>query len=144
MTLQTWTWTLITVVLWGLIPIFDKLALNQTSASPLIGIAIRVVGVTVIAVPLALTVGRGGTALPTLSLATVLLFTASGVASLLLSQYSYYTLLKQADVSRVFPFLFTAAPVVTMLIGVLVLGEHLSLKQGLGAVLVLTGGLLLL
>ncbi|MNL68870.1 EamA-like transporter family protein [compost metagenome] len=63
---------------------------------------------------------------------------------MLLAQYCYYLLLQRADVSRVFPFLFSAAPVVTMLIGVFGLKETLSAKQIVGATLVVIGGLFLL
>lgn len=136
--------TATTVVLWGLIPIIDKLALAQFAASPLVGIAIRAASVAVLAVPLAAAFGQGATSLRAMPPAAVALFVASGVVSLLLSQYTYYALLQQANVSRVFPFLFSAAPLVTILIGVLWLGETMSPRQVLGALLVIGGGLLLL
>lgn len=136
--------TAITVVLWGLIPILDKMALAHYAASPLVGIAIRAAGVAVLAVPLAATFGEGGRTIRAMPPAAIGLFLASGVVSLLLAQYAYYALLKQAEVSRVFPFLFSAAPIVTMVLGVVWLGETLSAKQVLGALLVIGGGLLLL
>lgn len=144
MNATTFGLTIATVLLWGLIPIFDKLALASYPASPLVGIAVRVVGVVVLAVPLAATVGNGAQALRAMPPGAIALFIASGVSSLLLSQYTYYRLLQQADVARVFPFLFSAAPLVTLALGVLFLGEHLSAKQALGALLVIGGGLLLL
>lgn len=140
----TLTLTAVTVVLWGLIPIIDKLALSHFAASPLVGIAIRAAGVAVLAVPLAAAYGEGGKAIRAMPPAAIGLYLASGVVSLLLAQYAYYALLKQADVSRVFPFLFSAAPIVTMVLGVAVLGETLSAKQVIGALLVIGGGLLLL
>jgi len=144
MSLSTILLTLVTVVLWGLIPIFDKLALSHVSASPLIGITIRTLGVAVLALPLAAAVGKGFGDVKAMPPAAIALFVASGVTSLLLAQYSYYTLLQRADVSRVFPFLFSAAPVVTLLIGVFAMGETMTLKQILGVMLVVGGGLLLL
>lgn len=141
---QTIVLTLVTIFLWGLIPIFDKLALSHFSASPLVGIAVRTLGVAAIAVPLALTIGKGTRALREMPPLAVGLFLASGVTSMLLAQYCYYLLLQRADVSRVFPFLFSAAPVVTMLIGVFGLKETLTAKQIVGAALVVVGGLFLL
>jgi drug/metabolite transporter (DMT)-like permease len=148
----TVTLTAITVFLWGLIPILDKLALARFSGHPLIPIAVRVWSVALLVVPLAWVLARGGSWRAWLGPTTgagvtwvpVALFAASGVVSLLLAQFAYYRLLQQADVSRVFPFLFSAAPVVTMLLGVLVLHETLTLRQLAGAVLVIGGGLLLL
>ncbi len=136
--------TALTVLLWGLIPIFDKLALSQFSASPLVGIAIRTVAVSVFTLPLAATIGNGAATMKAMPPMAIALFVASGLASLLLSQYSYYSLLQRADVSRVFPFLFSAAPVVTILVGVFAMGETMTLKQVLGILLVIGGGLLLL
>lgn len=136
--------TAVTVFLWGLIPILDKLALSYFAASPLVGIAIRAAGVAVLAVPLAAAYGEGARSIRTMPPMAIALFLASGVVSLLVAQYAYYALLEQADVSRVFPFLFSAAPVVTMVLGVAVLGESLSARQVVGALLVIGGGLLLL
>ena len=139
----------VTVVLWGLIPILDKLALARFTGHPMIGIAIRVGTVALMAIPAAWALSRGapgrsGTLSGPISWSAFALFAASGIVSLLVSQYAYYRLLQRADVSRVFPFLFSAAPVVTMVLGVLLLHESLSLRQILGAALVIGGGLLLL
>ena len=78
------------------------------------------------------------------SSASLLWFGASGVVSLVLAQVTYYALLKDQQVARTFPLLFGAAPVVSILLGVLVLGEKLALKQVLGTALVIAGSLLLL
>ena len=143
MNTSTLALTAVTVFLWGLIPILDKVALSQFAASPLVGIAIRAAGVAVLAVPLAAVYGEGSKSIRAMPPAAIALFLASGIVSLLAAQYAYYSLLQQADVSRVFPFLFSAAPVVTMLLGVTCLGESLTARQMLGALFVIGGGLLL-
>jgi transporter family protein len=144
MNVSTIALTAATIFLWGVIPILDKLALSQFHASPLVGIAIRAVGVTVLAVPLAWGLADAGKSIRVMPPAAIALFLASGVVSLLVAQYTYYTLLKQAEVSRVFPLLFCAAPLVTLVLGVVFLKEPMTFKQALGAVLVIGGGLLLL
>ena len=136
--------TAMTIVLWGLLPIFDKLALTQHAASPLVGIAIRAAAVAVVAVPLALVYGDAAATIRAMPASAIGLYVASGTVSLLLAQYAYYALLKQADVSKVFPFLFSAAPLVTIAVGVFWLGETVSVKQAIGALLVIGGGILLL
>lgn len=136
--------TMATIVIWGLIPIVDKLALAQAPASPLLGIAIRAGAVAVLALPLVAASGDGLAGLRALPPRAIALYATSGVLSLLLAQYTYYMLLRQADVSKVFPLLFAAAPIVTIAIGVGWLGETLSPRQLLGAALVIGGGLLLL
>lgn len=144
MSIPTLSLTLLTIFLWGLIPILDKMALGHFSASPLVGIAIRAAGVAVLAVPLAAVMTDGISAARSMPPQAIALFLASGVVSLLLSQYTYYLLLKQAEVSKVFPFLFSAAPVVTLILGTVFLGESMSLKQITGVCLVIAGGVLLL
>jgi transporter family protein len=135
---------LATIVLWGVIPLIDKLAVGHTAVSPLVGIAIRAAAVAVLAVPLAFLAGDAGQGLRALPWRVIGLYAASGVVSLLLAQYTYYTLLKQADVARVFPLLFAAAPIVTVVLAVLLLGESLTPRQALGTLLIVGGGLLLL
>ncbi|MEB3198541.1 MAG: EamA family transporter [Candidatus Sericytochromatia bacterium] len=142
--LPTLLLTLVTVLLWGLIPIIDKLALNHQATSPLLGITIRACAVAVLALPALALSGNGWQALRQVPPSALALFAASGIVSLLLAQYTYYALLKQADVSRLFPFLFAAAPVVTMVLGVVYLGETWRARQVLGAILVILGGILLL
>lgn len=144
MNAPTWLLFATTAILWGLIPIIDKLALNQSAVDPWVGIALRAGAVSLLVWPVLLWLGPGFPALRTLSWQATGLFIASGLVSLLIAQYAYYALLKQADVSRVFPFLFAAAPLVTLLCGVVFLGESLTPKQWLGALLVIGGGLLLL
>ncbi|MEB3327670.1 MAG: EamA family transporter [Candidatus Sericytochromatia bacterium] len=136
--------TLATIVLWGVIPLIDKVAVGHAAVSPLVGIAIRATAVVVLAVPLALWAGDAGPALRALPWRVVGLYAASGVVSLLLAQYAYYTLLRQADVARVFPLLFAAAPVVTVGLAIALLGESLTPRQALGTLLIVGGGLLML
>lgn len=144
MKLATIGLTVAVILLWGLIPIFDKLALSRFAVSPWVGIAIRSAAVAVLAVPIALAFGQGGPALRAMPPGVIALYVTSGVVSLLLAQYCYYALLQQAEVSRVFPFLFAAAPLVTLVIGVVGLGESLTPQKVLGALLVIGGGILLL
>ena len=140
----TWFLFATTAILWGLIPIIDKLALNQSSVDPWVGIALRAGAVSLLVWPAVLFFGPGVPALRSLSWQATGLFIASGVVSLLIAQYAYYALLKQADVAKIFPFLFAAAPLITLLCGAIFLGESLSLRQWLGALLVIGGGILLL
>lgn len=135
---------LATIVLWGIIPVIDKLAVGHAAISPLVGIAVRAGAVAVLAVPLAFVAGDGAAALRALPWRVLGLYAASGMVSLLLAQYTYYALLRQADVARVFPLLFAAAPIVTVALAVGLLGETLSWKQALGTLLIVGGGLLML
>jgi uncharacterized membrane protein len=144
MTAGTGFWTIATILLWGTIPILDKLALSQPGVAPLVGIAIRATSVALLSAPLVWIFHDPTRWRADFNLFAVLCFAASGVVSLLLAQYCYYNLLKDADVSRIFPFLFGASPLVTMVLGYLCLGETLQLKHLIGAAFIIAGSLMLL
>lgn len=144
MTVQTWALVLVTTLLWGLVPVFDKLALSRAADSPLAGVAVRLAAAALVGLPLLFAAAGGAGAFRRIPPTAWGWFAASGLASLVVAQIAWYALLKDAQVSRTFPFMFAAAPVVTLLLGVLVLHEPLTLRQVLGALLVVLGGALLL
>ncbi|MEB3299503.1 MAG: EamA family transporter [Candidatus Sericytochromatia bacterium] len=144
MTLPSWLLILLTTVMWGLVPVFDKLALTRISVTPLAGVAIRLALAALLGLPLLFVTAGGLSTFRQIPTGAWGWFAASGLASLVLAQVAWYALLKDAQVSRVFPFMFAAAPLVTLLLGVLLLHDNLTPKQGLGALLVVLGGALLL
>ncbi|MEB3237336.1 MAG: DMT family transporter [Candidatus Sericytochromatia bacterium] len=144
MTPQAWMLVLVTTLLWGLVPVFDKLALERAAGSPLVGVAARLATAALIGLPLLFSAAGGTSAFRRIPPAAWGWFAASGLASLVVAQIAWYALLKDAAVSRTFPFMFAAAPVVTIVVGMLVLHEPLNLRQVLGALLVVIGGTLLL
>ncbi|MBM3259303.1 MAG: EamA family transporter [Candidatus Sericytochromatia bacterium] len=144
MTLQAWSLVLVTTLLWGLVPLFDKLALTRAADSPLAGVAVRLATAALIGLPLLFAASGGTGAFRRIPPTAWGWFAASGLASLVIAQIAWYALLKDAQVSKTFPFMFAAAPVVTLLLGVLVLHEPLTLRQVIGGVLVVLGGALLL
>lgn len=134
----------LTLVLWGLIPIFDKIGLKGQTASPLAGMVVRVAAAILLFLPWLVFSPSVRADIAGLSWRAVLVFALSGVISLVLAQYLYYSALAQRDVGRLFPVLFGGAPVVGILFAALFLGESLSLKTAIGALLIAAGSVLLL
>ncbi|HOT30205.1 MAG TPA: DMT family transporter [Candidatus Ozemobacteraceae bacterium] len=144
MNTRTTAYILITLVLWGLIPIFDKLALDAKKIPPFIGIGIRVSVAVLVLLPLLYAVPDLREGWNGLGARQFLAFAASGIISLIIAQYFYYEALRDSQVSKLFPLLFGGAPVVSMLLGWFVLGERISAMTAAGGVLITLGSVLLL
>lgn len=137
----TWAWMAWVAFLWGLIPILDRVALAAAPGTAWQGLAIRALGVGLVAFPAVWAWGGGWAPFAALPAKAWLAYLASGFVSLLLAQHAYYLLLQQQGAAKVFPILFAAAPAVTVLLGLGLLGEALSWKQALGLALVVAGSL---
>ena len=135
---------LITLVLWGAIPILDKKGLSGEHVAPLSGLFIRIVAALAAFLVFSCfhrEVFRGVAAVSWRAMA---FFAASGICSALLAQYSYYEALKDQNVSRLFPVLFGGTPVVTAILGVVVLGEVLTASAVVGLGFIVLGSVLLM
>lgn len=144
MTTKTMVYVFVTLVLWGLIPIFDKLALDAKKIPPLIGICIRVSVAVLALLPLLFAAPHLREGWSELPMRQLLGFAASGIISLVIAQYFYYEALRDTQVSKLFPLLFGGAPVVSMVLGWLVLGEKISALTAAGGVLITVGSVLIL
>ena len=96
MTLQTWALVLVTTFLWGLVPVFDKLALSRAADSPLAGVAVRLAAAALVGLPLLFAAAGGTGAFRRIPPTAWGWFAASGLASLVVAQIAWYALLKDA------------------------------------------------
>lgn len=143
MNTRTIFFVFLTLMLWGVIPIFDKLALDTKRIPPIIGICLRISAAVIVLAPLLLTMPQLREGWSALSLRQGLAFAASGIISLVIAQYFYYEALKGSQVSRLFPLLFGGAPVVTMILGWLFLGETITAATAAGGLLITFGSALM-
>ncbi|HEY9070806.1 MAG TPA: DMT family transporter [Candidatus Ozemobacteraceae bacterium] len=143
MNTRTIFFVFLTLMLWGVIPIFDKLALDTKRIPPIIGICLRISAAVIVLAPLLLTMPQLREGWSALSLRQGLAFAASGIISLVIAQYFYYEALKGSQVSRLFPLLFGGAPVVTMILGWLFLGETITAATATGGLLITFGSALM-
>jgi transporter family protein len=130
---------LIAIVFWGLAPIFGKLGLEKID--PLLAISIRTLGLaTIIMLVLAFS-GRwrelGG--VDTRSGALIIV---EGIFAGLLAHFAYYFALRAGEVSRTV-LLVRGAPIITVLLGIILFGEKLSLTELSGMVLIIAGSVLM-
>ena len=133
-----WTYTLIflTVLFWGGTAIIDKIALRE--ATPLAGLVIRSIAVVLSLIIFSFFARGLFSEAFKLSPKTVVLFCLSGIFAGLLGMLTYYSALKDMPSSIVVP-LCSTYPLVTAILGMLVLKEGFSLPKLFGVALIVIG-----
>jgi uncharacterized membrane protein len=128
-------WSLLAALLWGVWGFFSKLAVRD--ATPLAALLYFVTGQTLMAV-LWVAWDRH---LAAPRMPAVAFGLASGVAGML-ATLAFFTALRHAAVAIVLP-LTALYPVVAIALGVLVLGEKMTISQAAGALLAIAAVVLL-
>jgi len=130
---------LLTVVLWGTTPLFEKLALR--AAAPLNVLWIRTAFITACVAGAAVATGQIGQ-VARMEGRTLLFTLLSGLTGGVLGLTAYFHALQKGQASLVVP-LTAAYPLVTLLLSLLVLGEPITPAKALGVVLIVGGVMLL-
>lgn len=126
---------LVTMVLWGSTPLLEKLGLKDVD--PLTGIFIRSLVITVILFVFYLFTGRLHE-LTRISLKNFSLFAASGIMAGLVAMWTYFYLLKGGMTSKIVP-IAASYPLITAILGILVLGEQVTAQRIIGIILTIVG-----
>jgi transporter family protein len=132
---QAFLFALLTILFWGGASILDKLALARLQ--PLAGVAARSFAIS-LAAGAAVAVSLRERAWQGVDARSWGFIILSGMFSGLLGQWTYYRALKYAEASRVVPIV-GSFPLVAFLLGVLLLGESLTLQKLCGTILVVAG-----
>ncbi len=133
--MESIVYILLAVVFWGLAPVFGKLGLEKID--PLLAISIRTIGLSIIIVIVLLFTGRWQeiSSVDTRSGTLILL---EGIFAGLLGHFAYYFALKTGEISRTV-LLVRGAPIITVLLGIMILGEKLSWSEVGGMILIISG-----
>lgn len=132
-------YALLAAVLWGSAPVFEKLGLVKIS--PLAGLAIRTITITIILVAIALFTDMAKE-IVRVDARSLFFLVLSGIIAGLLGMLAYFKALKCWEASRVVPIV-GAYPLFAFLFALLFLGEKLTLQKVLGVLLVVSGVFLL-
>lgn len=124
-----------TVLCWGLTPIIEKIGL--TKVSPIVGVTIRSITITVILVVVTILTGDIKDIIKT-DVKSISLFSLSGILAGLLGMWTYYQVLKMGATSKIVPLAATY-PLVTAMLSILILGEAITLPRIIGTVLIVGG-----
>lgn len=126
---------LVTSILWGITPIFDKLGVEK--ATPTAVMAIRFTTTFLCVLPLYFLSGVR-TELAGLDGRTIGYIVASAVISAIFGIFLYYMAMKRMDATQVTPICATY-PLITFVLGVLFLQEKLSWAKAIGTILAVIG-----
>lgn len=130
---------LLAAFLWGMAPVFEKLGLIRIS--PLAGLTIRNIAITIAVLIIALFT-NAGKEITHADFKTVAYVVIGGIIAGLLGMWSYFEALKHCEASRVAPIVGTY-PLFAFIFAMIFLGETLTLQKGIG-VLLIVGGVFLL
>jgi bacterial/archaeal transporter family protein len=125
----------VTAVLWGAVPIIEKIGLARVD--PLVAVTVRSFIVTVSLLTITFLAGKGNE-LMDMDRRSLFLFGASGIMSGVLAMWTYFAALKMEATSKIVPIAATY-PLVTTLLGILILGEGLTFARIIGTALIVSG-----
>ncbi len=129
----------LTLIFWGSAPLFEKIGLRGTT--PLAALTIRTTLAAIVLLGASLFLGQASNLL-SLSLRDYLALGVSGVLAGVLGMFTYFSLLKSGQASKIVP-LTAAYPLVTALLSFLLLGEKLTPLRLLGISLTILGLIIL-
>lgn len=129
---------LLTIIFWGIAPIFAKVGLVKVE--PIVGLAIRTFVISIILLVICLVTGKFAS-IGQVSMRDILFISAEGICASLLGHFAYYYSLKLGDVTKVSPLL-AAYPVITVLAAILFLGEKLTWNKFAGLIIIIFGVIL--
>ena len=130
---------LITLIFWGIAPIFGKIGLSKLS--PYTALAVRSFVIAIIMLIILLV--RGDIReLAKIDLKSVAFISLEGIFASLIGHFAYYYALKLGEVSKIVP-ITSAFPIITVLIAVIFLSEKMTIFKGSGILLII-GGIVLL
>jgi len=130
---------LLTAFLWGSAPVFEKLGLIRIS--PLAGITIRSIAITIILLIIVL-LTNVGEEIAHVDFKSVVFVVIGGIIAGLLGMWSYFEALKHWEASIVVP-IAGAYPLFAFIFSIIFLGENLTLPKGIGVILIASGVVLL-
>lgn len=137
--MKIYFFALLAMLFWGTAPILGKLGLSKVS--PLVGLSIRTFAIALILLIYGLLSGEIIKIID-IDKKDILLLVGEGILASLLGHLAYFFALKYGEASKVVPFI-AAYPLVTLVIGLLILNEGFSWQKIAGSVLIALGILLL-
>jgi len=126
---------ILTAIFWGITPAMEKKGLESTS--PIVGLVFRNFTVSFFLILIVLFMGKTKEVLATPP-KTMILFAATGIIAGLLAMFTYWGALKLGATSKIVPIAATY-PLITAVISIVALGEHLTALRFAGITLIVGG-----
>lgn len=132
-------WSLVTALLWGTAPLIEKLGLSRVE--PAVAMSVRSFTVSLLMLGFLGVSGQLGR-LGQVDQRSLFFLALGGIVAGLLGQLTYFLALKRGFASAVVPVV-GAYPLVTLLLAALLAGERVTLAKAAGALLIVTGVVLI-
>lgn len=129
----------IAMVFWGIAPIFGKLGLGATQ--PLAALTIRSVIISLLLL-ITVTIKDQWGLVAEVTTKNAMYIALEGICAALLGQLAYYYALQLGEVGRVSPIV-AAFPLVALMLGIVFLGEKISIAKIIASILIVSGVTLL-
>lgn len=130
---------MVTLIFWGIAPIFGKIGLVKIS--PMLGLAIRSFVISIIMLVMVFATGAYKE-FGTITLKGFSFIALEGIFASLIGHFAYYYALKFGETSRVVP-IASAFPIITLIIAVSFLSEKMTIFKGGGMILIVAGVILM-
>lgn len=133
--MNAFLWGILAALIWGVVPLLEKLGL--ANVRPLAALFYRSLGVIIGFLLLGIFMVKPQE-IRTVDLRSLIFLVLGGFLASFVAQICFYNGLKLGEVSRVV-FISGSYPFIAFILGILFLGESLSLIKIAGAVLVMAG-----
>jgi transporter family protein len=139
--MKAFWFAVIAAVLWGSTPIIEKIALSK-GINPMFAVVLRTLGSAIAAVVLLAFLSGYKSSFTNFTWNAMVLLMIGGMLANVVGQVFFYKALQNGDVSTILP-ITGAYPMIAFVLGILVLGEAVTVQKIAGAVLIL-GGIIML
>ncbi len=138
--MKAFYFAVLTAVVWGAVPVLEKLGL--TKIAPLSGLLIRSSGVLIGALSIAILNNQAFRVALKAEPHTIIFLALGGLMASILGQIFFYNALKSGEASKVVP-IAGIYPLISFIIGIIFLGEGITAAKTAGVIFVLMGLFLL-
>jgi transporter family protein len=139
--MKTFWFAIGAAVLWGTVPIIEKLGLSK-GINPMFAVVLRTIGSIAAAMVLLAFLSANKSNFSNFTWSAMALLMLGGMLANVVGQVLFYKALQGGDVSRILP-ITGAYPMIAFVLGILVLGEAVTVQKVAGAALIM-GGIFLL
>ena len=133
--MKAFEWAILAACIWGVVPVLEKIGLNKVT--PFVGLFYRSIGIVIGLFIVGIFLVKPAE-LKQVDLKTILILVLSGLLASFVAQIMFYHALKIGEVSRIVPISATY-PLIAFVLGIIFLGENITLQKVFGMMMVLGG-----
>jgi len=133
--MNAYSWAILTACIWGFVPILEKIGLSN--ANPIAGVFYRCLGIFAGFICFGFFLFKPED-LRAVDLRSILFLVLAGFLASFLAQLTFYQGLNLGEASKIV-LISASYPLITSILGILILKENFTLVKGLGVLAVIFG-----